>query len=44
MATSSRGKRRNRVSDDPYQSCRYARGFILGKVYNARWALGARHA
>lgn len=29
----------NRVSDDPYQSCRYARGFILGKVYNARWIL-----
>ena len=29
----------NRVSDDPYQSCRYARGFILGKVYNARWVL-----
>ena len=25
----------NRVSDDPYQSCRYACGFILGKVYNA---------
>ena len=29
----------NRVSDDPYQNCRYARGFILGKVYNARWVL-----
>lgn len=29
----------NRVSDDPYQSCRYACGFILGKVYNARWVL-----
>ena len=29
----------NRVSDDPYQSCRYARGFILGKVYNARWSI-----
>lgn len=29
----------NRVSDDPHQSCRYARGFILGKVYNARWVL-----
>ena len=29
----------NRVSDDPYQSCRYARGFILGKVYNARWSV-----
>ena len=23
-----------RVSDDPAQSCRYARSFILGKVYN----------
>ena len=28
-----------RVADDPGQSCRYARGFILGKVYNARWVL-----
>ena len=28
-----------RISDDPIQSCRYARGFILGKVYNARWVL-----
>lgn len=28
-----------RVSDDPAQSCRYARSFILGKVYNARWVL-----
>lgn len=28
-----------RVADDPDQSCRYARGFILGKVYNARWVL-----
>ena len=25
-----------RVSDDTAQSCRYARSFILGKVYNAR--------
>lgn len=28
-----------RVSDAPDQSCRYARGFVLGKVYNARWVL-----
>lgn len=28
-----------RVADDPLQSCRYARGFVLGKVYNARWVL-----
>ena len=28
-----------RVSDDMAQSCRYARSFILGKVYNARWVL-----
>ena len=28
-----------RVSDDPAQSCRYARSFILGKVYNARGVL-----
>lgn len=28
-----------RVADDPWQSCRYARGFVLGKVYNARWVL-----
>ena len=28
-----------RESDDPAQSCRYARSFILGKVYNARWVL-----
>ena len=28
-----------RVSDDPWQSCRYARSFVLGKVYNARWIL-----
>ena len=25
--------------DDPFASCRYARGFLLGKVYNARWVL-----
>lgn len=28
-----------RIADDPVQSCRYARGFIMGKVYNARWVL-----
>lgn len=28
-----------RVSDDPVQSIRYARIFVLGKVYNARWVL-----
>jgi CRISPR-associated protein Cas1 len=28
-----------RIAEDPAQSCRYARGFVLGKVYNARWVL-----
>ena len=28
-----------RIADDPAVSCRYACGFILGKVYNARWVL-----
>ena len=28
-----------RTADDPALSCRYACGFILGKVYNARWVL-----
>ena len=28
-----------RVSDSPVLSCRYARGFVLGKVYNGRWVL-----
>lgn len=28
-----------RLADNPLQSCRYARSFILGKVYNARWVL-----
>ena len=28
-----------RVSDDPGQSCRFAQGFVLGKVYNSRWVL-----
>lgn len=28
-----------RVADSPGESCRYARCFVLGKVYNARWVL-----
>ena len=28
-----------READDPFASCRYAKGFLLGKVYNARWVL-----
>ena len=28
-----------RVADDPAMSCGYARCFLLGKVYNARWVL-----
>lgn len=28
-----------RISDSETQSCQYARYFILGKVYNARWVL-----
>lgn len=28
-----------RISDSEALSCRYARYFILGKVYNARWVL-----
>ena len=28
-----------RVSDDSGNSCQYAKGFLLGKVYNARWVL-----
>lgn len=28
-----------RVADDPAQSCRAARCFIFGKVYNARWSV-----
>lgn len=28
-----------RISESEAQSCVYARGFILGKVYNARWVL-----
>ena len=28
-----------RAADDPFASCRYAKGFLLGKVYNSRWVL-----
>ena len=28
-----------RVSDDPAQSCRYGRYFVMGKLYNCRWVL-----
>ena len=28
-----------RAADDPSVSCRYAKGFLLGKIYNARSAL-----
>lgn len=28
-----------RIADGPAESCRYAKGFLLGKVYNARWIL-----
>lgn len=28
-----------RAADDPFASCRYSKGFLLGKVYNARWVL-----
>ena len=28
-----------RASDSPYESVRLAKGFILGKIYNARWVL-----
>ncbi len=28
-----------RAADDPAVSCRYAKGFLLGKVYNSRWVL-----
>ena len=32
-------KAQYRSSDDPAESCRIARGFIFGKVYNQRWVL-----
>ena len=28
-----------RIADDPVQSCRVARMFIFGKLYNARWSV-----
>lgn len=28
-----------RIADDPAQSCRAARGFIFGKLYNTRWSI-----
>ncbi len=28
-----------RMADDPWASCRMARGFLCGKLYNARWVL-----
>ena len=28
-----------RAADDPVVSCRYAKGFLLGKIDNARWVL-----
>ncbi|MCD8087404.1 MAG: type I-C CRISPR-associated endonuclease Cas1c [Oscillospiraceae bacterium] len=28
-----------RAADDPIQSCRIARNFIFGKVYNSRWVI-----
>ena len=32
-------KAQYRLSDDPSASCRTARNFILGKLYNSRWSL-----
>ena len=32
-------KQQYRISDDPFASCQFARGFLLGKVYNSRWVL-----
>ena len=32
-------RQQHRVADSGEGSCRYARGFILGKVYNSRWIL-----
>lgn len=28
-----------RAADEPIASCRYAKGFLLGKVYNSHWVL-----
>ena len=32
-------KQQYRISENPYESIRYARNFITGKVYNSRWIL-----
>lgn len=32
-------KQQYRISEKPYESIRYARNFITGKVYNSRWIL-----
>ncbi len=32
-------KAQYRLSDEPSASCRIARNFILGKIYNSRWSL-----
>ncbi|MDR2753612.1 MAG: CRISPR-associated endonuclease Cas1, partial [Oscillospiraceae bacterium] len=32
-------KEQYRVSDDVRRSCAYARGFIIGKLYNSKWIL-----
>lgn len=32
-------RRQYRAADDPSESCRLARGFLIGKVYNCRWVL-----
>lgn len=29
----------HKIAASEYESCKYAKGFILGKVYNARWIL-----
>ena len=33
-----------RAADDPGVSCRYAKGFLLGKIYNAPLGAGTRNA
>ena len=32
-------KEQYRISDDESRSCRYARSFVFGKVYNGRWSI-----
>lgn len=32
-------KEQYRISDNPQKSCAYAKNFIFGKLYNARWVL-----